>query len=176
MTSAAPASQKIWLDDVRCAEGSTHWTGRPATKLHHCYNAGVGLHNCTHEEDVHLRCVRFEHEDACRALGRNSRTCLKVSRSETEFHVPKHAFSEASRRRSADGPLRRTTAFRCDSQAPNHRSAAKMDAPSPTCGASPCLQPQAAQDVTIALEERAVRAITLRRGVRRRRALAARRA
>ena len=48
---------RTWLDDVRCAAGSTHWTGKPATKLHHCYHAGVGLENCTHEEDVHLRCV-----------------------------------------------------------------------------------------------------------------------
>ena len=54
--NVAPASQKIWLDDVRCAEGSTHWTGKTATALNHCYNAGIGLHNCSHTEDVHLRC------------------------------------------------------------------------------------------------------------------------
>ena len=52
----APSSQKIWLDDVRCADGSNHWTGKPATKLHHCYHAGWGLNNCTHDEDVHLSC------------------------------------------------------------------------------------------------------------------------
>ena len=54
--NVAPASQRIWLDDVRCAAGSTHWTGSPPTGLQHCYHAGVGLENCTHEEDVHLRC------------------------------------------------------------------------------------------------------------------------
>ena len=55
--SGAPASQPIWLDDVRCAAGSTHWTGVPPTQLHHCYHAGWGLHNCTHDEDVHLACL-----------------------------------------------------------------------------------------------------------------------
>ena len=51
---------RIWLDDVRCAEGSTHWRGEgtePPTALHHCYNAGVGLHNCDHTEDVYLQCT-----------------------------------------------------------------------------------------------------------------------
>ena len=50
----------IWLDDVRCAEGSTHWRGENSgtpTALHHCYNAGVSLHNCKHKEDVHLQCT-----------------------------------------------------------------------------------------------------------------------
>ena len=55
--SIAPESQPIWLDDVRCAAGSTHWTGTPPTQLHHCYHAGWGLHNCTHDEDVHLACL-----------------------------------------------------------------------------------------------------------------------
>ena len=55
--SVAPASQRIWLDDVRCHLGSKHWTGEDPTKLHHCYHAGWGNNNCTHEEDVHLRCV-----------------------------------------------------------------------------------------------------------------------
>ena len=55
--SVAPASQRIWLDDVRCFLGSNHWTGAPPEALHHCYHAGWGNHNCTHEEDVHLRCV-----------------------------------------------------------------------------------------------------------------------
>ena len=54
--SVAPDSKKIWLDDVRCFAGSNHWTGAPATKLHHCYNAGWELNNCTHDEDVHLSC------------------------------------------------------------------------------------------------------------------------
>ena len=40
--SVAPASQKIWLDDVRCHLGSNHWTGATPSKLHHCYHAGWG--------------------------------------------------------------------------------------------------------------------------------------
>ena len=65
--SLAPENQPIWLDDVRCAAGSTHWRGEgtePPTALHHCYHAGVGLHNCrkpngdlNHEEDVYLECT-----------------------------------------------------------------------------------------------------------------------
>ena len=47
------AQSRIWLDDVRCSE-ATHGS---VSALHHCYNAGVGLHNCTHEEDVHLLCT-----------------------------------------------------------------------------------------------------------------------
>ncbi len=65
--SLAPENQPIWLDDVRCAAGSTHWRGEgtePPTALHHCYHAGVGLHNCrkpngdlNHREDVYLQCT-----------------------------------------------------------------------------------------------------------------------
>ena len=63
----APQSKPIWLDDVRCVSATDkHW--RPAgspdpTRLHHCYNAGVGLHNCgtkanpDHTEDVWLACT-----------------------------------------------------------------------------------------------------------------------
>ena len=57
----------IWLDDVRCAgtvgdDGflvmANHWReGKSATKLNHCYHAGVGLHNCDHSEDVYLQCT-----------------------------------------------------------------------------------------------------------------------
>ena len=57
----------IWLDDVRCAgtvgddgflDMANHWRGsKPTTLLHHCYNAGVGLDNCKHSEDVHLQCT-----------------------------------------------------------------------------------------------------------------------
>ena len=65
----APESQPTWLDDVRCAEGSTHWTDPPKTPfdvpgrgLHRCYHAGVGLHNCarSHAEDVYLECSAGE--------------------------------------------------------------------------------------------------------------------
>ena len=52
--SVAPESQVTWLDDVRCAEGSA------VTGLHQCHHAGVGLENCSHAEDVHLRCVAFD--------------------------------------------------------------------------------------------------------------------
>ena len=54
--NVAPGSQQIWLDDLRCFAGSTHWTGEIPTKLHHCYHAGWGLNNCSHDEDVHLSC------------------------------------------------------------------------------------------------------------------------
>ena len=46
----------IWLDDVRCEPGSTHWTGSPATRLDQCHHAGWGVNNCTHEEDAGVRC------------------------------------------------------------------------------------------------------------------------
>ena len=55
--SRAPDSQPIWLDDVRCFAGSNHWTGAPAEKLHHCYHAGWGNNNCSHDENVHLSCT-----------------------------------------------------------------------------------------------------------------------
>ena len=54
--SMAPSAE-IWLDDVRCLDNQPHWTGESPTKLHHCYHAGWGLNNCTHEEDVHLSCT-----------------------------------------------------------------------------------------------------------------------
>ena len=55
--NVGPDSQPIWLDDVRCFAGSNHWTGETPTKLHHCYHAGWGNNNCSHEEDVHLSCT-----------------------------------------------------------------------------------------------------------------------
>ena len=55
--SMAPSAQQIWLDDVRCLDNRPHWTGNSPTKLHHCYHAGWGLNNCTHEEDVYLSCT-----------------------------------------------------------------------------------------------------------------------
>ncbi len=63
VSNAGKAAQtlKIWLDDVRCvSETDKHWrpAGSPGpTGLHHCYNAGVGLHNCKPEEDVWLACT-----------------------------------------------------------------------------------------------------------------------
>ena len=55
--SVALRSQRIWLDDVRCAAGSTP---ESTPGLQHCYHAGVGLHNCSKDhmrEDVHLQCT-----------------------------------------------------------------------------------------------------------------------
>ena len=55
--SLAPQSQPIWLDDVRCfANPQRNRNGTTPTKLHHCYHAGWGNNNCSHEEDVHLSC------------------------------------------------------------------------------------------------------------------------
>ena len=49
--------QPIWLDDVRCEKGGTHAnTGQPHDRLDRCYHAGIGRNNCTHAEDVALRC------------------------------------------------------------------------------------------------------------------------
>ena len=53
---ARPNSMKIWLDDVRCTVGSTHWTDNPPEHLAHCNHAGIGLNNCTHEEDAGVAC------------------------------------------------------------------------------------------------------------------------
>ena len=55
--SVALRRQRIWLDDVRCAAGSTP---ESTPGLQHCYHAGVGLHNCRKDhmrEDVHLQCT-----------------------------------------------------------------------------------------------------------------------
>ena len=52
----AVADEPIWLDDVRClASVPAHRVNNPRS-LFDCYYAGPGLHNCTHEEDVGLRC------------------------------------------------------------------------------------------------------------------------
>ena len=66
--SLAPASQKIWLDDVRCFAGSKHWTGEDPTKLHDCYHAGWGNNNCTRDENVHLRCTGTLNQTEATAL------------------------------------------------------------------------------------------------------------
>ena len=85
--SVAPASQEIWLDEVRCAEGST-----PPDGLHQqCYHAGVGLENCTHAEDVHLRCVG---SSTARAALSGEFQNVPESHDGTEFTF-QAAFSEA---------------------------------------------------------------------------------
>ena len=96
--SVAPASQEIWLDDVRCAEGSA------PDGLHQCYHAGVGLENCTHAEDVHLRCFRSNE-----ARGALTAEFLQVPESHTgeEFRF-RIAFSEPVDLQAqdlVDGPL-----------------------------------------------------------------------
>ena len=51
------ADQPIWLDDVRClASVPAHRVDNPRS-MFDCYYAGPGLHNCTHDEDVGLRCL-----------------------------------------------------------------------------------------------------------------------
>ena len=45
--------QPIWLDDLVCLAGSTH----SPTTLEECFHAGVGLHNCEHEEDLWVVCT-----------------------------------------------------------------------------------------------------------------------
>ena len=49
--------QPIWLDELHCGVGSTHWTGSPPTRLEHCTHAGWGLENCDHTEDAGVRCT-----------------------------------------------------------------------------------------------------------------------
>ena len=39
----------IWLDNVVC-------TGNE-TRLYDCQNTGIGVHNCSHFEDVGIRCL-----------------------------------------------------------------------------------------------------------------------
>ena len=76
---------KTWLDDVRCAEGSA------LDGLDQCYHAGVGLENCTHAEDVHLRC--FGSSTARAALSGEFQN-VPESHDGTEFTF-QAAFSEA---------------------------------------------------------------------------------
>ena len=42
--------RSIWLDNVVC-------TGNE-TSLHECQNAGIGVHNCSHDEYAGVRCQR----------------------------------------------------------------------------------------------------------------------
>ena len=46
----------IWLDDLRCLAGSNHWGDGTPTSLEHCYHAGWGNNNCTHAEDLWIKC------------------------------------------------------------------------------------------------------------------------
>ena len=61
----ADASVPIWLDDVRCLAG----THDGAVTLDQCYNVGVGNHNCTHSEDLWVRCEGILDEGESPALG-----------------------------------------------------------------------------------------------------------
>ena len=61
-THVTLSDQPIWLDDVRClASVPAHRVNSPRS-LFDCYYAGPGLHNCTHEEDVGLRCSNVASE------------------------------------------------------------------------------------------------------------------
>ena len=135
--SVAPASQRIWLDDVRCAEGSM-----PPDGLHkQCYHAGVGLQNCTHAEDVHLRC--FDQEEVRGAL---TAEFLQVPESHTgeEFRF-RIAFSEPVDLQAqdlVDGPLVVTGALSL--------LAANVDGRADLWQVT--VRPDAAQNVSIGLE------------------------
>ena len=61
--------QRIWLDDVRClADEAGHRVDDPGS-LFDCNHAGVGLHNCSHEEDVGLRCSGTERAEPTAGRG-----------------------------------------------------------------------------------------------------------
>ena len=59
--TAGPTQSTGWqMYALRFTTGpSEHWREGegPPTMLHHCYHAGIGLDNCTHDEDVHLSCT-----------------------------------------------------------------------------------------------------------------------
>ena len=50
--------QPIWLDDLRCSVGSTHWTGDYPNRIDQCNFSGLSVraHNCTHADDAGIRC------------------------------------------------------------------------------------------------------------------------
>jgi len=41
----------IWLDDVTCPSC--------ASVIEHCSHSGAGRHNCGHDEDVSVKCLRY---------------------------------------------------------------------------------------------------------------------
>ena len=43
-----PSSQRMWLDHVECSGNES--------KLIYCNHRGYGNHNCSHSEDVGIRC------------------------------------------------------------------------------------------------------------------------
>ena len=45
----SPSSQRIWLDHVGCSGTES--------KLINCNHRGYGVHNCSHSEDVGIRCI-----------------------------------------------------------------------------------------------------------------------
>jgi hypothetical protein len=45
---SGPSSQRIWLDHVECSGSES--------KLINCNHRGYGVHNCSHSEDVGIRC------------------------------------------------------------------------------------------------------------------------
>ena len=68
---AVSQQNRIWLDDVLCEPGATHWTGSPATRLEQCNHAGWGLNNCSHQEDAGVRCFGLS---TARAVERSRRS------------------------------------------------------------------------------------------------------
>ena len=47
--SNGSSSQRIWLDNVGCSGNES--------KLINCRHNGYGVHNCSHHEDVGIRCL-----------------------------------------------------------------------------------------------------------------------
>ena len=57
---ASVSEQPIWLDDVICLASVTEHNagdGDTPVSLSDCYNAGPARHNCSHREDVGVRCT-----------------------------------------------------------------------------------------------------------------------
>ena len=102
----APASRPIWLDDVRCvSELASHWPGSPSppTELSHCFRAGWGLNNCTHEEDIVLHCgdaADFSNQRSRPIRGHATLNC----KGDTDLLANKTSVAAAARRRAARSP------------------------------------------------------------------------